>query len=194
MWFGVWKELNTNSSKFFATILRSPSLSITIPTNVTTMTIDTRDDGHLYWMTQVNSLCYWNLNLLTSYRWPWQHDDGLGYDDDPQLTPLAQWLISHQQRTTKGVVEEVGEAVIRLNGLNLKPRCVAPKSSVYALATDPFGRIIASGSPERVICYGILVLAKEQVWPCNSSYSGSEVNGSMGLERGGTWPLCILVE
>ncbi|KIM37415.1 hypothetical protein M413DRAFT_274108 [Hebeloma cylindrosporum] len=27
----------------------------------------------------------------------------------------------------------------------------APKSSVYALAADPFGRIVASGSPERVI-------------------------------------------
>ena len=26
-----------------------------------------------------------------------------------------------------------------------------PKSSVYALATDPFGRTIASGSPERVV-------------------------------------------
>ena len=27
----------------------------------------------------------------------------------------------------------------------------APKSSVYALASDPFGRTIASGSPERVV-------------------------------------------
>jgi WD repeat-containing protein 48 len=27
----------------------------------------------------------------------------------------------------------------------------APKSSVYALAVDPFGTTVASGSPERVI-------------------------------------------
>jgi len=34
--------------------------------------------------------------------------------------------------------------------LNL-PDTMAPKSSIYALAVDPFGQIIASGSPERVI-------------------------------------------
>ncbi|KAF9522883.1 hypothetical protein CPB83DRAFT_776377 [Crepidotus variabilis] len=31
------------------------------------------------------------------------------------------------------------------------PDATAPKSSVYALAADPFGQVIASGSPERVI-------------------------------------------
>jgi WD40 repeat protein len=36
--------------------------------------------------------------------------------------------------------------------LTLKPPDAnAPKASVYALATDPFGKTIASGSPERVI-------------------------------------------
>lgn len=33
----------------------------------------------------------------------------------------------------------------------IPPDMGSPKSSVYALACDPFGRIIASGSPERVI-------------------------------------------
>lgn len=31
------------------------------------------------------------------------------------------------------------------------PDVDSPKSSVYALACDPFGRMIASGSPERVV-------------------------------------------
>ena len=31
------------------------------------------------------------------------------------------------------------------------PDTTAPKSSIYALAVDPFGQVIASGSPERVI-------------------------------------------
>lgn len=31
------------------------------------------------------------------------------------------------------------------------PDATAPKSSVYALAADPFGRTIVSGSPERVV-------------------------------------------
>lgn len=31
------------------------------------------------------------------------------------------------------------------------PDATAPKSSVYAIAADPFGHTIASGSPERVI-------------------------------------------
>lgn len=31
------------------------------------------------------------------------------------------------------------------------PDANVPKSSVYALAADPFGQVIASGSPERVI-------------------------------------------
>lgn len=31
------------------------------------------------------------------------------------------------------------------------PDANAPKSSVYALAADPFGSMIASGSPERVV-------------------------------------------
>lgn len=31
------------------------------------------------------------------------------------------------------------------------PDASGPKSSVYALATDPYGSIVASGSPERVI-------------------------------------------
>ena len=39
------------------------------------------------------------------------------------------------------------DALVTLN----PPDATAPKSSVYALATDPFGRTIASGSPERVI-------------------------------------------
>jgi WD repeat-containing protein 48 len=34
--------------------------------------------------------------------------------------------------------------------LNL-PDATAPKSSIYAIAADPFGQAIASGSPERVI-------------------------------------------
>lgn len=39
------------------------------------------------------------------------------------------------------------EPLITLN----PPDATAPKSSVYALAADPFGRTIASGSPERVV-------------------------------------------
>ena len=39
------------------------------------------------------------------------------------------------------------DALVTLN----PPDTTAPKSSVYALAADPFGRTIASGSPERVI-------------------------------------------
>lgn len=31
------------------------------------------------------------------------------------------------------------------------PDATAPKTSIYALACDPYGRTIASGSPERVI-------------------------------------------
>jgi len=31
------------------------------------------------------------------------------------------------------------------------PDLASPKSSVYALAADPFGHAIASGSPERVV-------------------------------------------
>ena len=31
------------------------------------------------------------------------------------------------------------------------PEAAGPKASIYALATDPYGSVIASGSPERVI-------------------------------------------
>jgi WD repeat-containing protein 48 len=31
------------------------------------------------------------------------------------------------------------------------PDAMAPKSSVYALTADPFGHVVASGSPERVV-------------------------------------------
>lgn len=37
--------------------------------------------------------------------------------------------------------------VVTLNA----PESSGPKASVYALATDPYGSMIASGSPERVI-------------------------------------------
>lgn len=40
-----------------------------------------------------------------------------------------------------------GDPIITLN----PPDANSPKASVYALATDPFGRCIASGSPERVV-------------------------------------------
>lgn len=33
----------------------------------------------------------------------------------------------------------------------LPPDAPGPKSSVYAIAADPFGHVIASGGPERVI-------------------------------------------
>ncbi|KAH7903890.1 WD40-repeat-containing domain protein, partial [Hygrophoropsis aurantiaca] len=39
------------------------------------------------------------------------------------------------------------EPLITLN----PPDATAPKSSVYAIAADPFGHAIASGSPERVV-------------------------------------------
>ncbi len=39
------------------------------------------------------------------------------------------------------------QAIVTLN----PPDATAPKSSVYALACDPYGQTIASGSPERVI-------------------------------------------
>lgn len=42
---------------------------------------------------------------------------------------------------------EQHEALVTLNPADAS----APKSSVYALATDPFGHTIASGSPERVV-------------------------------------------
>lgn len=31
------------------------------------------------------------------------------------------------------------------------PEAAGPKASIYALATDPYGSVVASGSPERVI-------------------------------------------
>lgn len=40
-----------------------------------------------------------------------------------------------------------GDSLMTLN----PPDANAPKSSVYAIATDPFGHAIASGSPERVV-------------------------------------------
>jgi WD repeat-containing protein 48 len=33
----------------------------------------------------------------------------------------------------------------------LPPDAPGPKSSIYAIATDPMGKVIASGGPERVI-------------------------------------------
>lgn len=42
---------------------------------------------------------------------------------------------------------EQQEALVTLNPAD----ATAPKSSVYALAADPFGHTIASGSPERVV-------------------------------------------
>jgi len=39
------------------------------------------------------------------------------------------------------------EALVTLNPADAS----APKSSVYAIATDPFGHTVASGTPERVI-------------------------------------------
>ena len=39
------------------------------------------------------------------------------------------------------------DALITLN----VPEASSPKASVYALATDPYGSVIASGSPERVV-------------------------------------------
>lgn len=39
------------------------------------------------------------------------------------------------------------EAMVTL----LPPELSGPKFSVYALATDPFGHVIASGGPERVV-------------------------------------------
>jgi len=42
---------------------------------------------------------------------------------------------------------EQHDALVTLN----PPDPTAPKSSVYAVAADPFGHTIASGSPERVV-------------------------------------------
>ncbi|KAF8880654.1 hypothetical protein BD779DRAFT_1675814 [Infundibulicybe gibba] len=48
---------------------------------------------------------------------------------------------------TRTAQPPTAEALMTLN----PPDATAPKSSVYALAADPFGHAIASGSPERVI-------------------------------------------
>lgn len=53
---------------------------------------------------------------------------------------IKLWDLS---RTSSGTADPL----ITLN----PPDATAPKSSVYALAADPFGHAIASGSPERVV-------------------------------------------
>ncbi|OBZ73444.1 hypothetical protein A0H81_07250 [Grifola frondosa] len=63
-----------------------------------------------------------------------------------------QWVASGSfDRTIKlwdlSLASPRNEPLITLN----PPESSGPKSSIYALATDPYGSVVASGSPERVI-------------------------------------------
>ncbi|KAF9552075.1 WD40 repeat-like protein [Agrocybe pediades] len=60
------------------------------------------------------------------------------------------WVASGSFDRTIKIWDLGRSSTLSLVSLN-PPDANAPKSSVYALASDPFGRTIASGSPERVI-------------------------------------------
>lgn len=61
-----------------------------------------------------------------------------------------QWLFSGSfDRTIK--LWDIGQPRVDPLVTFVPPESPGPKSSVYALATDPFGHIVASGGPERVV-------------------------------------------
>ncbi|GJE99806.1 WD40 repeat domain-containing protein [Phanerochaete sordida] len=61
-----------------------------------------------------------------------------------------QWLASGSFDRTIKIWDPTRTAQDPLMTLNAPEAC-GPKASVYALATDPYGSVIASGSPERVV-------------------------------------------
>lgn len=86
-------------------------------------------------------LAYWCVKLCSVYS----GDINLVHDSRDR-----QWLASGSFDKTIKIWDPSRTASDALATLH-PPEGSGPKGSVYALATDPYGSVIASGSPERVV-------------------------------------------
>ena len=79
---------------------------------------------------------------------------------DESLSWKIHWWLSYS-REQRWVASGSFDRTVKLWDINRdnheplvtlhSPESSGPKASVYALATDPYGSVIASGSPERVV-------------------------------------------
>lgn len=120
--------------------------------------------AHTDWVNDV-VLCNYNQTLVSAssdgtvkawspHSTPPSEPNTIGMHDD-YVRCLAycrdrQWLASGSFDRTIKIWDPSRTAQDPLTTLNA-PEASGPKASVYALATDPYGSVIASGSPERVV-------------------------------------------